>query len=47
MAVAGEETGVGVSEAAAGAAAGVGSTGFDWLALAEGADVGLGWRIID
>ena len=39
--------GAGVSDAAAGAAAGVGSTGFDWLVLAEGAGVGLGWRKID
>lgn len=44
---AGEETGAGVSEVAAGASAGVGPTGFDWLVLAGGAGVGLGWRKID
>ncbi len=38
----GEETAAGVSDAAAGAAAGVGTSGFDWAVLVEEAGVGLG-----
>lgn len=40
----GEVTAAVVSEAAAGAATGAGSTGFDVFVLVEGALVGLGWR---
>ena len=38
-----EAAGADVSETAAGAAAGAGTTGLDWLALAEGTGAGLGW----